>query len=322
LKRAVIPLALLAPGCAALIGIGELPDPPPDVDAEAPDGPLADAAVECSAPCITGPQIETLTPASAYRGSADTTVTVAGTGFTTSSRVEGLGGPFSTTYHSATELLVVLPSSVLAKQGPLALVVNNADGHVSPPASFVVSGCDPTGVDVPLGAATSIVTRPTDLASATLSAHSPPIADGPFGFAPRRCPLPNLSPIVTAYRGFIVQNTTDAPLRLSAWTVCTTNKGTGYLAMYRRPTVPASDTDLLACEGRSAAGFGGAGYGGFGAPGPDNPQGSFYCPGLTVQNGATLPIAACERIAVVVEEYDDLGTWPPPGQIRFRVDSP
>jgi hypothetical protein len=128
---------------------------------------------------------------------------------------------------------------------------------------------------------------------------------------------------VTSYRGFVVQNTTSRSLVLSTWTVCTRRNDTAYLAIYRRPTVPSTDLEMLACEGHAAAGYW-ADAGGYGAPASDNLRGSFYCPGLTKDNGGGVTLAACEKAAVVVEPFDDLTPplWPRPADIRFAVDVP
>ena len=75
------------------------------------------------------PSISTLTPSSTAVGSSDTTVTVAGSGFISSSSAEWNGAPLATTFGSSTSLSATIPTSDLGSGAVAKLtVVNPAPG--------------------------------------------------------------------------------------------------------------------------------------------------------------------------------------------------
>jgi IPT/TIG domain len=75
------------------------------------------------------PTIATLSPSSAVVGSANTLVTISGSGFISSSAVQWNGTALDTTFSSATSLAVTIPASDLASATVVGLtVVNPAPG--------------------------------------------------------------------------------------------------------------------------------------------------------------------------------------------------
>jgi hypothetical protein len=119
-------------------------------------------------------------------------------------------------------------------------------------------------------------------------------------------------------RYLVVQNTTGAPVTLSAWAVCQNTAGIeddAYLAFYRRPTIPANDTERLACIGHIAEGIAVSGY-----SSPESGS-SNWCPGLTKANGGGLTLGVCEKAVVHIQPYDALSTtYPPPSLLRLRAE--
>ena len=71
------------------------------------------------------PAITAITPSSTIAGSADTPVTITGSGFISSSRVQWNGTPIATTYSSATNLSATIPASNLATATIAMLTVVN-----------------------------------------------------------------------------------------------------------------------------------------------------------------------------------------------------
>ena len=104
-------------------------------------GTTASLEVDNPLPAITG-----INPASAIVGSGATNVTVAGTGFISSTTVNVNGTARPTTYTSATQVVVALTASDLATTGSLSLTAVNPTpgGGVSAPATFTAVNPAPT----------------------------------------------------------------------------------------------------------------------------------------------------------------------------------
>jgi uncharacterized protein (TIGR03437 family) len=81
-----------------------------------------------------------LSPNSMTEGGNAFTLSVTGSGFTSSSKVEWKGSPLSTTYVSPTELTASVPASLIASPGTASILVENPGGTNSLPATFTVSG--------------------------------------------------------------------------------------------------------------------------------------------------------------------------------------
>lgn len=254
------------------------------------------------------PSIASLTPASVVAGADDTTVTLAGSGFVPTSVVRSNGFALPTAYVSATRLSAIVPKSQLATPQLLALTVTNPapGGGTSASRAFTVE-CVTDGVDVKLGAVGTVTSLPTEFANA---AAVPRFSSAGL-CASAALSSTNLQPA----RSWIVQNTTLAPVTLSAWGDCTldTKSYDSYLTFYRRPTAPLTDGERLACVERIAEGSSGAG--GYASPESGT---SKWCPGLTKANGGGITLAACERVVVHAQAWSATSTYFPPVE-RIKV---
>jgi trimeric autotransporter adhesin len=87
------------------------------------------------------PAITAITPSSAVAGATDTSVTIRGSGFISSSTVQWNGAPIATTYSSATTLIVPLPASSLTNGTIAKITVANPSpgGGASPSVDFPVN---------------------------------------------------------------------------------------------------------------------------------------------------------------------------------------
>ena len=91
-----------------------------------------------------------LNPSSTVVGAPDTTITVSGSAFTTSSTVLLGSLALSTTYVSATTLTAILPAANLASAGSLAIAVSTPapGGGTSSPLAFQVNNPSPVATSV------------------------------------------------------------------------------------------------------------------------------------------------------------------------------
>lgn len=91
------------------------------------------------------PAITAISPTSSTAGSANTTVTIAGSGFISSSTAEWNGTSLSTTFVSATQLTAVVPAADMAGSSSSAITVENPapGGGTSSQASFTVNSPAP-----------------------------------------------------------------------------------------------------------------------------------------------------------------------------------
>jgi trimeric autotransporter adhesin len=259
------------------------------------------------------PSVTSITPSNAPVGSPSASLAIAGTGFVFGATAQLGATGLATAYVSATQLTATVPGSLLGSVGVLALSVTNPapGGGTSNSVSFTV-GCDTTGVDVPLGAVGTVTTQSLSWAGAATSERY--TSSG-------TCPatIPAVPTNSQPYYAFVVQNSTSSPVTLSTWAVCTSgtsSRSDAFLAVYQRPTVPATVTDRLACTGYVSEGASGT-------PSLSSPDanGSTWCPGLTLGNGAGTPLAACEKAVVYIQPYNVLSTtYTPPPQIRFKPE--
>ena len=69
------------------------------------------------------PTLTSISPTGVLVGSPDTTITLTGTGFVSSSTAEFNGTPITTTFHGATELTAVIPAAELSTAGVDSIMV-------------------------------------------------------------------------------------------------------------------------------------------------------------------------------------------------------
>ena len=257
------------------------------------------------------PTIASLAPASVVMGAADTSITINGSRFVPGSSVKSNGQAVVSTYVSGTRLTAIIPSSHLLNPGSVALTVSNPapGGGTSQPAYLSV-GCDTSGVDVALG---PVGTTSTVNVSFDATGLMPVWQDG--GGSCQTVPFHPTDREPGRY--VVVQNTAGVPVTLSAWADCSTiTNGDAFLTFYRRPTIPATDTERLGCAFVVAEGING--QGGYASP---ESGGSLFCPGLTKANGGGLPLNACEKAVVHIQSYSHMSTsFPPPSRLRVRAD--
>jgi hypothetical protein len=259
------------------------------------------------------PTLASLSPnTSTYQG-GNKTVTLSGTGFlpTSVARLTGPGGTIdlTTTYVSPAQLTAVVPTGSLGALGTLQIQVATPapGGGTSASQPFYVT-CDPTGVQITLAAVGNVSTVPTSFGSA-------PSANR-FIWPVTSCAT-TLEADPQPYRTWTVQNTSSAPVLLSAWAVCSSTDD-GLLTFYRRATPPASDAERQQCTGVVAEGS--SGTGGYASP---ESGGSSWCPGLTKSNGRALSLAVCEKAVVYVTPYSATSTtYTPPPTIRITAEAP
>jgi hypothetical protein len=256
------------------------------------------------------PAITSLNPSTVPSGSPDRTVSVTGTGFVSSSTAKSNGVLVMTTYVSPTTLSIVVPSNHLLNPGTVAITVTNpAPGGGTSAAKNLSVGCDTSGVDVALGAIGNTTTLATSFGAAPLMSR---FVNSGLCSATALDPA-NLQP----GRYWVVQNTAGAPVTLSAWADCSASgkQDDAYLTFYRRPTVPANDTERLACEAKIAEGIAVSNY-----SSPESGASS-WCPGLTKANGGGLTLGVCEKAVVHIQPYNTASTsYPPPPSVRFRPE--
>lgn len=84
------------------------------------------------------PVFSALSPVSRTAGSGSTTLTINGSGFTSSSIVRWNGNNRSTTFVSATQLRITASSSDQANAGTFAITVSNGGSNISQPYNFFV----------------------------------------------------------------------------------------------------------------------------------------------------------------------------------------
>lgn len=101
------------------------------------------------------PTVSSIAPATVLAGSAATTITVTGTGFTSSTVIELAGLSEATTYGSSTQVTAVLPASQLAAAATAAILASNGGTSVS-------TGSTSLQINNPVPAITQIT--PTTLA--------------------------------------------------------------------------------------------------------------------------------------------------------------
>lgn len=257
------------------------------------------------------PQITGLNPSSVFLGSAATSVTVYGSGFVAGSTVNSNGQSLNTIYVSGGQINATVPANYLLNPGSVAITVTNPTpgGGTSTVYNLVV-GCDPSGVSVSLATIGAVTNINPNFSGTGLQSRW----DSP----PGTCLTSTLnSAAQQPGRYLVVQNNTGQPVVLSAWADCTgLTNGDAFMTFYRRPTIPANDTERLGCanvvsEGSNA---------GYGSP---EANGSIYCPGLTKANGGGITLAVCEKAVVHFQPYDyQSAAYPPPPRFRMKAESP
>lgn len=258
------------------------------------------------------PTVASVAPSAVAVGAPNTTIIVTGTGYVGSSVVRVNGAPIATTYMSATQLQAVVPAAQLTAPATLAITVQNgAPGGGTSNAGNLVVGCNTAGVDVTLGAVGATTTVTSSFGTApTMSRFTA------SGVCPATLDGANLQP----GRYWVVQNTSSAPIVLSAWAVCTASgkDDDAFLTFYRRATTPATSAERQACTGVVSEGASGAG--GYGSP---ESGVSAWCPGLTKANGGGIALAVCEKVVVHAQPWSNSSTtFPPPPQFKLKAEAP
>lgn len=261
------------------------------------------------------PSITKLQPNTAFYGGSDKKISVLGTGFVPQSVVRVANTDVTTTFVSGNELEALVPAPKLAALGTLGIHVHSpGPGGGDSATSPLLVVCDPSGVDVALGAAGDVTTVFTSFSTAPTA---PPLNAGvcPTSLATTRTPQP--------YRTWVVQNNQPQSLTLSAWAVCSTgtlSEDDALLAIYKRPTPPATDGERLQCATVMSEGSFGSYPAGATYKSPES-NGSSWCPGLTKANGGGVALAACEKAVVFTMPYDASSIYyTPPYALRLKVE--
>jgi hypothetical protein len=256
------------------------------------------------------PVIGSLAPASVTAGSADRVIALTGAGFVPTSTATSNGVLVATAYVGPTTLNVTVPANHMLNPGSIVIAVTNPapGGGISAPKSLVV-GCDVGGVDVSLGTLGAVTTLQTNFATAPLMSKFAASGD---------CAASSIDPAKKQpARYWVVQNTTGAPVTLSAWADCTASgkQDDALLTFYRRPTTPANDTERLACAFQIAEGVAVSSY--------LSPEAgvSSWCPGLTKANGGGLTLGVCEKAVVHIQAFDVANVgFPAPPVVRLKAE--
>ncbi len=257
------------------------------------------------------PTITSVSPSSVTAGAPDVAVAIHGTGFVRGSSVRSNEQPVATTYVSGGKLEAIVPANHLLQPGVVTITVTNPapGGGTSRPATIAV-GCDTAGVHLQLTAKGTTYVFATNLSN---GGALMPRFSGAGSCTSAALLRSNEQP----GRYAVVQNTTGAPVTLSAWADCTNDgKGDAFLTLYRRPTIPASDVERLGCAFWISEGANGAG--GYSSP---EHGGSPYCPGLTKANGGGLQLGVCEKAVVHIQAWSYESTsYPPPPIVKVRAE--
>lgn len=246
------------------------------------------------------PSITALNPSSVAAGSGDRAVTIFGSGFVSTSTVKSNGVLVASSYVSGSQLVATVPSSQLLYPGTVAITVTNPapGGGTSAPRNLAV-GCDTTGTSYVFTSLGETAAASTNFATAPLQSRF---------YESSSCDTTTIDTASTRpVRYVIVQNGTGAPMTLSAWADCSGDaagtQSDAYLTFYRRPTIPATDQERLACTGVISEGING--YGGYASP---ESGASMYCPGLTKANGGGLTLGVCEKAVVHIQAWSATST--------------
>lgn len=256
------------------------------------------------------PTISSLGPSTVVAGAPDTVITVYGSGFVAASAVRSMGQTVTSTYVNGGRLTATIPANHLLNPGSISITVQNpAPGGGTSQGAYLTIGCDTTGVNFALGPIGTTTTLNTNFNANGLMSR--------WATAGSCTTAPLYTDVLQPGRYAVVQNTAGVPVTLSAWADCTgITYGDAFLTFYRRPTVPANDTERLGCAFVVAEGTNGAG--GYASP---ESGGSPYCPGLTKANGGGLQLGVCEKAVVHIQPYDyTSASFQAPQRLRLRPE--
>lgn len=150
-----------------------------------PDGAKSTASYSFKVSYVASnpvPKITKLAPASVVSGSADSQITVTGSGFVAASLVSVGGQGISTQFVSASELHAVVPAAYLASPGSVELKVYNPEpgGGYGAPATLAVTG--PSGAEIGPDAGTfdagSLDSGPADVSTSDSGVSDAGATDG------------------------------------------------------------------------------------------------------------------------------------------------
>jgi len=256
------------------------------------------------------PTVSSFNPSSVVAGSPDTAVSIFGSGFVSSSSVRSNGQVVTSTYVNGGQLTATIPANHLLNAGSVAITVTNpSPGGGTSQAKHLSVGCDTSGVNFALGPVGTLTTLATNFNANGLMSR--------WADAGSCQSAPLYTDVLQPGRYAVVQNTAGVPVTLSAWADCSTiTGGDAFLTFYRRPTIPANDTERLGCAFVVAEGTNGVG--GYASP---ESGGSPYCPGLTKANGGGLQLGVCEKAVVHIQPYDwESTTFRAPPRLRLYAE--
>jgi hypothetical protein len=130
-----------------------------------------------------------------------------------------------------------------------------------------------------------------------------------------QCPMAFDPLVKVPYKTVLVQNATGVPVQLSAWAICKPTDD-AYLAFYNRTTPPVTNLEISDCTGFVSEG---SGNNGTGRGSPDS-NGAMWCPGLTVQNGGSLPLAPCASALILFTNHEPNAADLAPAGLQIQVN--
>src|ERR1700747_3115805 len=93
---------------------------------------------------LAAPNISSISPNSCLAGSPQFTLTVNGSGFDNTSKVQWNGPAPTTTFFSAQRLIAIVPAVIVAVAGTANVTVKNSNGPVSNTVVFTINNPVPT----------------------------------------------------------------------------------------------------------------------------------------------------------------------------------
>ena len=129
------------------------------------------------------------------------------------------------------------------------------------------------------------------------------------GFAPDAdgtCPLSSLSGSPSTYAAIVARNTSGQAAFLEANADCSSGDGASIAVYVGATSAPANASEQMACSGHVASGAAGPG-----ALTSTESNGSRWCPGVTLANGAAVPLAPGDTAVIVVSRKQGSESGPP-----------
>ena len=257
------------------------------------------------------PAITTVMPSFVLAGSADTPITITGTGFISSSTAQWNGAAVATTYNSATSLSATLPAADLTGSSASLITVQN------PAPGGGASAATPFNVNSPVAVITAISPRyvpPGSPATVTVTGT---------GFESNSAVLWNSSARPTTF-----VSATTLQVALSAADL--QNQGTGSLTVSNpAPAASTSPAAPLVVTSQPVPVIQSVSIASASGPGAGCPQlqvtisGQNFAADATIQaNGVSLPSNVFTGNPTIVLNFLPLGFVSAPGALSFTVTNP